>query len=167
MPLRSRIILWSEVATTMPRENEEKRKQRVKKRSEQRPKEGRREEQRRRFKKKKREKKGEWCFRDWSFRGRRDDFRVIILSLSVFREGYLLRAHKPTEMLEKRPASTRLRSKEVVRSEGCRCCYYCWLLETRLRPNGAMLPKGSINWEKTRWFCSQHLSARASEDKLK
>lgn len=36
---------------------------------------------------------------------------------SVFREGYLLRAHKPAETLEKRPASTRLRSKEVARSD--------------------------------------------------
>lgn len=49
---------------------------------------------------------------------------------SVFREIYLLRAHKPTETLEKKPASTRLRSKEVAPSEGRRATVYCcWLLK--------------------------------------
>lgn len=99
--------------------------------------------------------------RDWPFPGRRDDFRMIILSVARFFAN-LLRAHKPTETLEKRPASTRLRSKEVARSESRRCCYRCWLLERRHR------------WDRTKKRCFWELaekrhvgSARASEDELK
>jgi len=75
-------------------------------------------ERKRRFKRRKRERRKE-CLEDaletsLSRAARRfpDDYS---LHGSVFREGYLLRAHKPTETLKKRPASTRLRSKKVAR----------------------------------------------------
>lgn len=84
---------------------------------------------------------------------------------SVFREGYLLRAHKPTETLEKRPASTRLRSKEVAREPPS---LLPLLVEatTRLGQNEAMLPR-SIRFEKRHIGSLQSTLARpaqASED---
>lgn len=86
-----------------------------------------------------------------AFSGRRDDFRMIILSM-VFRERYLLRAHKPTETLEKRPASTRLRSKEVTRGPPLLLPLLAVEAMTRLGQNEAMLSRSSISREKTRWF---------------
>jgi len=106
--------------------------------------------QKRRFKRRKRERKKE-CPEDaletsLSRAARRfpDDYS---LHGSVFHEGYLLRAHKPTETLKKRPASTRLRSKKVARR--ATAAITAVGATTWLRPNEAMLLKGSINREKT------------------
>lgn len=57
--------------------------------------------------------------RGWPFSGRRDDFQMIILFVArFFAKGtyYELVSRAEAETLEKRPASTRLRSKEVARS---------------------------------------------------
>lgn len=97
--------------------------------------------------------------------GQRDDFRMIILSMArFFTKGTYYEPISRLKRLKKRPASTRLRSKKVARR--ATAAITAVGATTWLRPNEAMLLKGSINREKTVGSAA-NTCLRANDDELK